>query len=403
MSASATLRTLIPGVYLPILATQTGIGMLVPVLPLYLRDLGYSFTAVTVVLGATGLGGLMANVPTGRLIDRDHSDRALPLSLVIMAVAMASLALFDRAVPLILAQAALGAGGVLLILSRQTRILRTTDPEVRGRAMSFVGGCLRISLLVGPAVGGFVAGIAGFRTAFVVAGALAALGLPSALVARRTAIAELPLRTPTTEPASPPMPLTEVVRRHARALAGAGAGQLGSMAVRFGRQALFPLYGAAIGLDSGEIGLVVSLSSLADLLVFPVSGLLMDRWGRLWAVVPAFTIMAVSMFVVAATEGVTGLVVAGVLYGLGNGIGSGTMLTVATDLAPTDATGPFLAALGIVRDLGRILGPLAVGVAADRLGIDWSAIVLGMVGLATAGMFLFVVGETRPAPTAVSR
>jgi MFS family permease len=120
-------------------------------------------------------------------------------------------------------------------------------------------------------------------------------------------------------------------------------------------------------------------------------------------VVPAFTIMAVSMFVIAATDGPAGLVVAGLLYGIGNGIGSGTMLTVSTDLAPADATGPFLAALGIVRDVGRIVGPLAVGIAADQLGIDWSAIVLGLVGLATAAMFLFVVGETRPSRPAVSR
>jgi MFS family permease len=168
------------------------------------------------------------------------------------------------------------------------------------------------------------------------------------------------------------------------------------MAIRFGRQALFPLYGAAIGLDPGQIGLVVSLSAFADLAVFPVSGFLMDRRGRLWAVVPAFTIMSIGMFVLAATDGAVGLVASGLLVGIGNGIGSGTMLTVSTDLAPAESPGQFLAALGLIRDVGRMGGPLVVGIAADRLGIDWSAIALGAIGLATVALFLLVVGETRP-------
>ncbi|MEM9710816.1 MAG: MFS transporter, partial [Actinomycetota bacterium] len=60
----------------------------------------------------------------------------------------------------------------------------------------------------------------------------------------------------------------------------------------------------------------------------------------------------------------------------------------------------FLAALGLVRDIGRMGGPLVVGIAADQLGIDWSAIALGAIGLATVALFVFVVGETRPEPAA---
>lgn len=398
MTARAELRGLIASVYVPTLAGQTGLGMLVPVLPLHLRDLGYGFTLTTVVLSAPGLGGLLANPVAGRLIERDRNDLALVVALGLMSIAIAALAVVDQAVPLVLAQVVTGAGAVVLILSRQTRITRTIAPEIRGRAMSLIGGCLRVSLLVGPATGGLLAGAIGTEGAFVVAALCCGGALAPALARRRRAAAEGPgERGAAAETPS----LLEVIRAHAGALAGAGAGQLGSMAIRYGRLALFPLYGASIGLDTGQVGLVVSLSALVDLAMFPVSGLLMDRYGRLFAVVPAFTIMAGAMFVVAATDGTAGLVVAGILYGLGNGLGSGTMLTVSTDLAPERGLGPFLAALGIIRDVGRIAGPLIVGTAADSLGINWSAIALGALGLATAALFLFVVGETRPveAPT----
>ncbi|MEM9711796.1 MAG: MFS transporter, partial [Actinomycetota bacterium] len=373
------LRALLLSVYLPILSTQTGIGMLVPTLPLHLRELGFGFTLVTVVLAGTGIGGLLANAPAGRLLERDHADTAVVAGTATIAISTASLALVDSAALLTLAQAAGGAGAVILLLSRQTVVLRRTPPGVRGRAMSFVGGAQRVSFLVGPALGGLLAEAIGFRSTFLVAAGLVSLGLVPGLLGRSTT---------TTAPAErpPPVPFLDVVRTHAPALAAAGSGQLGSMAIRYGRQALFPLYGAAIGLDAGQIGLVVSLSAFADLAVFPVSGVLMDGRGRLWAVVPAFTLMSIGMFVLAATDGTAGLVASGLLVGIGNGIGSGTMLTVSTDLAPAESPGQFLAALGLVRDIGRMGGPLVVGIAADQLGIDWSAIALGAIGLATVAL-----------------
>lgn len=384
------LRSLLLSIYLPILTTQTGVGMLVPTLPLFLRDLGLGFTMVAVVLAGTGIGGLLANAPVGRLLERDDTDVAVLVGVGLMAVSIATLALVDTVPLLTLSQAATGAGGVIIILSRQTVILQRTPPRVRGRAMSFVGGTQRVSFLAGPAVGGVLAETIGFRSTFLVAAALAATGLiPGALGRTRSSEGTRTQRASVE-------PFRVVVRRHARALAAAGSGQLGSMAIRFGRQALFPLYGAAIGLDPGQIGLVVSLSAFADLAVFPVSGFLMDRRGRLWAVVPAFTIMSIGMFVLAATDGAVGLVASGLLVGIGNGIGSGTMLTVSTDLAPAESPGQFLAALGLIRDVGRMGGPLVVGIAADRLGIDWSAIALGAIGLATVTLFVLVVGETRP-------
>ncbi|MEO1062375.1 MAG: MFS transporter [Actinomycetota bacterium] len=386
------LRSLLLSIYLPILTTQTGLGMLVPTLPLYLRELGFGFTLVTVVLAGTGIGGLLANAPAGRLLERDDTDLAVVIGVGTMAGSMATLALVESAALLTLSQAVTGAGAVVLILSRQTVVLRRTPADMRGRAMSFVGGTQRVSFLAGPAVGGFLADAVGFRSTFLVAATLAAIGLlPGALGRGASGAGSSRHRRPVA-------PFRHVVRQHARSLAAAGSGQLGSMAIRFGRQALFPLYGAAIGLEAGQIGLIVSLSALADLAVFPISGVLMDGRGRLWAVVPAFTIMSLGMFVLAATDGTAGLVLSGLLVGVGNGIGSGTMLTVSTDLAPAESPGQFLAALGLVRDVGRMGGPLVVGIAADRLGIDWSAIALGLIGLATVAVFVLVVGETKPMP-----
>ena len=81
------------------------------------------------------------------------------------------------------------------------------------------------------------------------------------------------------------------------------------------------------------------------------------------------------------------------IIGFGNGLGSGTMLTLSTDLAPGDNPAEFLGALRLLADGGRILGPLVVGVVADQFDLGAAAIALGLVGLATVALFVGAIGE----------
>ena len=74
------------------------------------------------------------------------------------------------------------------------------------------------------------------------------------------------------------------------------------------------------------------------------------------------------------------------------------------DLAPPDS-GPFLSALGMMQDLGVVLGPLLVGWLADAAGLEVSAIVLAVVMFVAIAWIVVVLGDTaRPTrPWIVSR
>ena len=59
---------------------------------------------------------------------------------------------------------------------------------------------------------------------------------------------------------------------------------------------VLPLIGTAVGLSPADVGLLIGAGGLADFLLFPVSGFLMDRFGRLAAIVPAFSLMGAGLF-----------------------------------------------------------------------------------------------------------
>ena len=77
-----------------------------------------------------------------------------------------------------------------------------------------------------------------------------------------------------------------------------------------------------------------------------------------------------------------------------NGLSSGTMMTLGSDLAPHSARGEFLGMWRLVGDGGVMGGPAVVGGIADLLSLPAAALVLSGAGLAAAGIFTFFVPET---------
>ena len=87
------LRRLTWPVYLPAVAGSLSIGMMVPVLPLYMRGIGLSFSDVGVVLGAAGVGAMLGAVPSGWVMARRDERVLLAFSLVVIAATTAVLGL----------------------------------------------------------------------------------------------------------------------------------------------------------------------------------------------------------------------------------------------------------------------------------------------------------------------
>jgi MFS family permease len=388
-AGSVTIARLVMPVYLPVIAGTTGVGLLIPVLPLYLKDSGLSLGTTSVVLAAVGFGAALGSLPAGSLIARFGERRVLLGSLAALAASTALLGVTVALVALVALRMAAGASNVALRLSRQTYIARRVAGERRGRSMAMIGGSFRFSLLVGPLAGGWLADTVGFGATFAIAGAFAACGLIPPLLAGARPI--------------PPRPdvdsvrqfgVAEAMRTHWRPLLLAGVVPLLVMTVREGRFVVLPLISDDLGLSPTAVGAVITVGTTADLLLFPVAGFVMDRFGRLFAMVPAFALIALGLVMLGLADTTRSVVIAGAVIGVGNGLSSGTMLTLGSDLAPADATGPFLAGLAAMQDGGRVAGPLLVGAVGAATTLGTASIGLAVVMIAAITWLVTVIGET---------
>jgi MFS family permease len=165
--------------------------------------------------------------------------------------------------------------------------------------------------------------------------------------------------------------------------------------VRTGRGVLIPLYGGdVLGLDVASIGWISSLASAIDMLLFYPVGMIMDRFGRKFAIVPSFFVQGVGLCLIPLTGGFASLAAVAGLIGFGNGLGSGTMMTLGADLAPESSRGEFLGIWRLIGDLGFMSGPLLAGAVAGALALPAAALVMGGSGLTATLIFTFLVPET---------
>jgi MFS family permease len=384
-------------VYVPTALLAFGQGLLIPTLPVYAAQFDVPFTLVSLAVGAAAIGTLVTDVPAGMLLGRIGRKPAMLLGTTLVAVSTLLMGLAHGFPELVVYRLLAGVGTALWGISRHAYITDIAPPAERGRSIAVFGGINRIGVFAGPAVGGIVGVAFGLSAPFLFASFMAAAAtVISLLFIRETGVSG----APTTRKMRWQM-VGALIKTHGADLASAGIAQTFAQMIRAGRQLIIPLYASsALGLDVGAIGMIVSAGAIVDMMLFVPAGVIMDRFGRKWAAVPSFTIMAIGMALIPLTGDYWSLMAAAVLIGFGNGLGSGTMMTLGADLAPPGATGEFLGLWRLIGDTGGAGGPLAVGALADVFGLSLTALALSGVGLASAGLLALLVRETRQQPQA---
>ena len=383
--------SLVLPVYVPTLLLSIGQGILVPTLPLYAQSFGVSFSLVSLAVAAAGLGTLIGDVPSGMLLERYGRKPVMVVGTLSLALATLALVFLQLYPALVALRLLAGIGTAMWNISRMAYLADVVPLGDRGRALSTFGGVNRIGVFMGPAVGGAIGQVFGLAAPFYIAAAAAgAAAVISIVYIKETRHAEAAGR-----PRLRWAIVGTVIRRHYLELGTAGAAQIFAQMIRAGRQIIVPLYGAnALGLEVAQIGSIVSVSSAIDMSLFIPAGILMDKLGRKFASVPSFLVMGLGMALIPLAADYVGLLLATCVMGLGNGIGSGTMMTLGADLAPREATGEFLGVWRLIGDVGATGGPLVVGGIADLVGLTLAALSLAGVGVLAATTLLLFVRET---------
>lgn len=382
-----TYKRLILPVYIPSLISASVHTATVILLPLYLLELKYSVGTVSFVIAVRGLGILLMDIPAGLMANRfgDKPIMVLGSSTLLAAILLLS---WTDSMPLILvASALIGSSNALNMVGRLSYLTDSCESHERGRVIAMMAGLQRVASLLGPVVFSYSAQHLEYKLTFLIMAVLVACSMSLVVI--------FALRIEATQRKQAPISgLFRVLVEFRQILITAGFAGLALMMLRTGRQLLFPLFGHGIGLDVVHVGLLVSLSSAIDTLMFYPAGQVMDRKGRKWTSVPGMLILSLSMATLPLLPNLTGMMVFAVLSGLGNGITTGVLLTIGSDVAPEVERNQFMGFWRLELDTGVVLAPVIVGTIAESVSLSAASLTIMGFGLAGAAVLVLYMKET---------
>ncbi len=402
-----------PMIYGPTLLFAVGEGAVIPLIPVIANRLGADVAVAALVAAALVVGQLCGNIPAGWAVARFGERVTMGVAGIIVLAGLTgivfaqSLAFFTAAVFLI------GFCAASFALARHSFMTTRVPLTFRARALSLLGGTFRLGMFVGPFISAALLAVFGDETASIVFFAVCQVATillvffgpdPEKAVpvgagsAARRGDGDSRDAEDTGEPVTGSIPTVERVGvfrtmwRFRGVLARLGLAASSLSAVRSARQVVLPLWGVSLGLDAGTIAVVVGVSGAIDFALFYASGQVMDRFGRLWAALPAMVLMGAGFFALSFTHDLSSAAMWYAMFaavlGVGNGLSSGILLTLGADVAPPTDPAAFLGSWRTLTDAGGAVAPLIVSALTAVASLSVGVGAMGLVAVLGAAGFI---------------
>ncbi|MEW6670958.1 MAG: MFS transporter [Thermodesulfobacteriota bacterium] len=373
-------RKIFGTLFFSIFAAVTGVGIVVPLLPVYAHGLGAGGLYIGLIFGAFSLSRTVFMPYFGRLSDKKGRKPYIVAGL--MAYALISIAfIFSTGIKtLIVIRFFQGIASAMIMPITQAYIGDITPPGREGFSMGLFNMSVFCGLSIGPLAGGMINDHFSLSTAFTAMGILALIGFFSSLVLLPPVLSEPAMRC-----SKKPSGWKRLLKD--RNIAGFFSFRLAytiCIGIIWG---FLPVFAAAeFSLSSSAIGILVMLGVLISGLIHTPMGFLADKINRRMIVLAGGLITGFAVLSFAWAGGFSDLFLASVLFGIGGGVSMPALMALAVlKGSRANAMGSVMALLTMAHSLGMLVGSLLGGLTMDifslrlAFGLGSAAMVAGTV------------------------
>ncbi len=158
-----------------------GIGLVIPVLPTLMNELGISGKVVGYLTAAFALTQLIVSPFAGKAVDRFGRKIMIVLGLFVFGFSEFLFGLGETIEVLFISRILGGVSAAFIMPAVTAFIVDITTFETRPKALGFMSAAISTGFIIGPGIGGFLADI-GTRVPFYTAGVLGVLAAVLSMV-----------------------------------------------------------------------------------------------------------------------------------------------------------------------------------------------------------------------------
>lgn len=343
---------------------MTGNGLVAPILSVYGASLSASATLVGMIITIFGIGRLITNIPSGMLSQRFGRRPILIAAPLILIIGSVGAALATDISTLLFWRFVQGAGSGVYMTVSSVMLADMARDEDRGRLMALHQASLLLGAGLGPVIGGLSADLMGYRAPFWAYGLVSLAGLLVIL----TGIGETlpPERRLPAKDKSPEKGGSFAILRDLEFLAVC----LTNFGIFFTRTVALwmaiPLLAInRHGLSLGLVGFALAVVTIANFVILPWAGALIERFGAARISFSALILTASALILIALAGRQIWFWAGLALLGAASGFNGPAVATQAAEIAPRRFYGQAIGVFRTSGDLGFVIGPFIVGFLTD--------------------------------------
>jgi MFS family permease len=370
-----------------------GLSMVAPILPSYAESFQVSYSLIGFVISSFAVTRMILDMPAGFLSRRYEKKIIMITGLILIAISSVTAGLASTYTLLIISRMIEGAGSALYVTSATILLTQIAGIEKRGRLMSLYTGMLLLGSVFGPSFGGGIALLYDIRAPFFSYAIIAGIGVLPTILLPNVESYENMSRGDIQK--SSMRDIWSIITYPSFLLATLATFTL--FFLRTGvRITLVPLFADNnLGLDTGEIGLILTFAGIATAsTMLPIGGI-SDRIGRRLPLIACLFLSACVIIIIPLSTNILELIVCMVAYGAIIGL-SGPIAAFVADVSPQDKVELSMGLYRMISDMGYIIGPLLLGYLADISVLDSTGTpdsgLIGLLPFIVASIFAIVAG-----------
>jgi len=369
-----------------VFSSTLGIGIVSPLLPLYVKDMGATGIWLGIIVAAYFASNSIATPIAGRLSDR--RGRKIFLTVGLVAYSLVSLGYVFAQMPAHLALVRLvqGLAGAVTIPIAMAYLGDLSPEGEEGKWMGYANSAFFSGFGFGPLMGGVLTEHFGMTTTFL---AMGGLNLLAAI------IAFFFLPEASHRRGRGGTPLLSFKELTSGVVKGLFSFRLVQALGSGGIAAFLPIFAASLNLSTSLIGILLTINILSVTAVTPLGGFIADRFNRKTLTILGGILGAILLVAITLAGNFSQLLVVLLIQGIGVALSMPAAAALVVEEGRKFGMGSTMSIFYLAMGIGMALGPIISGGIADVMAVSWVFYFGAIMGFIGTGFFMWFTRHYR--------